>query len=248
MEQRGFAVAGFRDGDEWRCEALPPAVLADLGVLISALRSQVSEGGPFVIASVDDEFFLIARQVGPRTVLLLSDLTASVEYPLAAQALERLGEEPPEDDELDEVWPVGDLYDEHKDRREQIDGFVLKERGFGGPLLPLADDEHFGKAPGPVAALARVRHFVEGVVAVGNRVAGPGERRQTIHFAQLPAPAGGGLEQFTLGIDHHHRAPIGEQIGDDLGGALALTGACDWRATIRMRLSVKQDETAPCLG
>jgi len=42
MEQRGFAVAGFRDGDEWRCEALPPAVLADLGVLISALRSQVS--------------------------------------------------------------------------------------------------------------------------------------------------------------------------------------------------------------
>jgi putative tRNA adenosine deaminase-associated protein len=109
MEQRGFAVAGFRDGDEWRCEALPPAVLGDLSVLISALRSQVSDGGPFVIASVDDEFFLIARQVGPRTVLLLSDLTASVEYPLAAQALERLGEDPPEDDELDEVWPVGDL-------------------------------------------------------------------------------------------------------------------------------------------
>jgi putative tRNA adenosine deaminase-associated protein len=109
MEQRGFAVAGFRDGGEWRCEPLPPAVLTDLSVLISALRSQVSEGGPFVIASVDDEFFLIARQSGPRTILLLSDLTAAVEYPLAAQALERLGEEPPEDDELDEVWPVGDL-------------------------------------------------------------------------------------------------------------------------------------------
>jgi putative tRNA adenosine deaminase-associated protein len=109
MEQRGFAVAGFRDGDEWRCEALPPAVLGDLSVLISALRSQVSDGGPFVIASVDDEFFLIARQVGQRTVLLLSDLTASVEYPLAAQALERLGEDPPEDDELDDVLPVGDL-------------------------------------------------------------------------------------------------------------------------------------------
>ena len=62
-----------------------------------------------MIASVDDEFFLIARQSGPRIVLLLSDLTAAVEYPLAAQALERLGEEPPEDDELDEVWPVGDL-------------------------------------------------------------------------------------------------------------------------------------------
>src|ERR1700710_2905524 len=109
MEQRGFAVAGFRDGDEWRCEPLPPAVLGDLGVLLSALRSQVPDGGPFVIASVDEEFFLIARLAGPRIVLLLSDLTASVEYPLAAQALERLGEDPPEDDELDEIWPVGDL-------------------------------------------------------------------------------------------------------------------------------------------
>src|ERR1700749_454266 len=109
MEQRGFALAGFRYGDEWRCEALPPAVLGDLSVLISALRSQVSDGGPYVIASVDDEFFFIARQVGPHTVLLLSDMTAWVEDPPGAQALERLGEDPPEDDELDQVWPVGDL-------------------------------------------------------------------------------------------------------------------------------------------
>jgi putative tRNA adenosine deaminase-associated protein len=84
-------------------------MLGDLGVLLQALRSQPPEGGPFVIATVDDEFFLIARQDGPRISLLLSDMTASVEYPLAAQVLARLGEDPPEDDELDEVWPVGDL-------------------------------------------------------------------------------------------------------------------------------------------
>src|SRR6266508_4314867 len=29
--------------------------------------------------------------------------------PPAVQVLARLGEEPPEDDELDEVWPIGDL-------------------------------------------------------------------------------------------------------------------------------------------
>ena len=109
MAQRGFAVAAFRDGRQWRVEPLPPAMLTDLGVLLSALRSQPPEGGPFVIASVDDEFFLIARQDGPRISLLLSDLTAAVEYPLAEQALTRLGEDPPDDDELDEVWPVGDL-------------------------------------------------------------------------------------------------------------------------------------------
>jgi putative tRNA adenosine deaminase-associated protein len=109
MAQRGFAVAAYRDGGVWRAEPLPPAVLTDLGVLLQALRSQPPEGGPFVVACVDEEFFLIARQDGPRISLLLSDLTASVEYPLAEQALARLGEEPPEDDELDEVWPAGDL-------------------------------------------------------------------------------------------------------------------------------------------
>lgn len=109
MAQRGFAVAAFRDGGLWRAEPLPPSVLDDLGVLLQALRSQPPEGGPFVIACVDEEFFVIARQEGARISLLLSDLTASVEYALAEQAMTRLGEDPPDDDELDEVWPVGDL-------------------------------------------------------------------------------------------------------------------------------------------
>ena len=67
---------------------------SDLGVLLQALRSQPPEGGPFVIASVDDEFFVIARQDGPRIQLLLSDLTASVEYPLAEQVLDAAGRGP----------------------------------------------------------------------------------------------------------------------------------------------------------
>jgi putative tRNA adenosine deaminase-associated protein len=109
MAERGYAVASFRDGAEWVCEPLPPSVLDDLGVLLQALRSQPPEGGPFVVAVVEDEFFLVARQDGAHINLMLSDLTAAVEYPLAAQVLDRLGEEPPEDDELDEIWPLGDL-------------------------------------------------------------------------------------------------------------------------------------------
>jgi putative tRNA adenosine deaminase-associated protein len=109
MAQHGFAVAAFREAGVWRCDALPPSVLTDLGVLLSALRGQPPEGGPFVIASVDDEFFLIARLHGPRIDLMLSDLTAAVEFPLAAQVLERLGEDPPEEDELDDIWPIGEL-------------------------------------------------------------------------------------------------------------------------------------------
>lgn len=109
MAPAGYAVAAFRDAGVWRCDALPGGVLQDLGFLLSALRSQPPEGGPFVVACVDDEFFLIARSHGPKIDLLLSDLTASVEFPLAAQVLERLGEDPPEDEELDEVWPIGEL-------------------------------------------------------------------------------------------------------------------------------------------
>ncbi len=109
MAQRGYAVAAYREEGQWRCEPMPPSVLDDLGVLLQTLRSQPPEGGPFVIASVDEEFFLIARQDGAHINLMLSDLTAAVDFPLAAQVLERLGEDPPEDDELDEIWPLGDL-------------------------------------------------------------------------------------------------------------------------------------------
>lgn len=118
MAARGFAVAAFKDvetgtgsfgGAEWRLEPMPPTVLEDLGVLLAVLRSQPPEGGPFVIACVEEEFFVIARQEGRRIALLLSDLTAAVEFPLAEQAITRLGEDPPNDDELDEIWPVGDL-------------------------------------------------------------------------------------------------------------------------------------------
>src|SRR6478609_7296534 len=109
MAQEGFAIAAFRDGPQWRVEPLPPTVLDDLSVLLSALRSQPPEGGPFVVACVDEEFFVVARQDGRRISLLLSDITAAVEFPLAEQAMARLGEDPPADDELDEMWPVGDL-------------------------------------------------------------------------------------------------------------------------------------------
>lgn len=157
MAQRGYAVAAYQDASDWHCDALPPSVLEDLASLLRALRSQPPEGGPFVIASVDDEFFLIARLHGARIDLLLSDLTASVDYPLAAQVLERLGEEPPEDDELDEVWPLGDLdifadlgldEDEMEGIVDDIDAYVEDMIGDITERLRIADT--FSAAIAPV--------------------------------------------------------------------------------------------------
>jgi putative tRNA adenosine deaminase-associated protein len=155
VTQRGFAVSAFREGPVWRVEPLPPSVLDDLGVLLSALRSQPPEGGPFVVASVEDEFFVIARQEGRRIQLLLSDLTAAVEFPLAEQAMRRLGEDPPGDDELDEVWPVGDLelftdLDLGEDEMEDIldDDDALPDEMLDAIVERLELSEEFSRAAG----------------------------------------------------------------------------------------------------
>ena len=65
MAQGGFAVAAFRDSAAMAVRAAAARRRSVIsGVLLSALRSQPPEGGPFVVASVDDEFFLIARLDG----------------------------------------------------------------------------------------------------------------------------------------------------------------------------------------
>jgi putative tRNA adenosine deaminase-associated protein len=153
MAQRGFAVAAFRDGVQWRVEPLPPTVLDDLGILLSGLRSQPPEGGPFVIACVEEEFFVVARLDGRRLMMLLSDLTAAVEFPLAEQAMARLGEDPPADDELDEMWPVGDLElfddlgvteDEMEDILDDLD--ALPEEMIDAIVDRIGISEQFGQA------------------------------------------------------------------------------------------------------
>jgi putative tRNA adenosine deaminase-associated protein len=109
MAEDGFAVTVYREGERWQCALLPPAVLSDLDHCVAALRQQPKEGGPFALLDVDDEFF-VALRLAPSGELrvLLSDATAAVDWDLARQAVELLGEDVPDDD-LDEVWPAGDL-------------------------------------------------------------------------------------------------------------------------------------------
>ncbi len=110
MAEDGFAVTVYRDGGRWQCALLPPAVLHDLDSCVAALRQQPAEGGPIALVDVEDEFF-VALRLGPSgdVRVLLSDVTASVDWGLARQAVELLGEDVPDEDELDEVWPAGDL-------------------------------------------------------------------------------------------------------------------------------------------
>ena len=110
VAESGLVLAVVRDDAGWRVDRLPDGLQADLDGIIRILSQQVTEGGALGLVDVADEFFVGVRLVpGGGVRLLLSDITAAVEWDLARQVLDRLGEAPPEEDELEEVWPVGDL-------------------------------------------------------------------------------------------------------------------------------------------
>ena len=110
VAETDFAIIVYREEDQWEADVLPAAVTADLDGLVQALRRQPSSGGTIGFAGVDDYFWVAVRVLGEDVSLFLSDLTAAVDYPLARQVLDALDIPVPSDnDELDQVLPVGDL-------------------------------------------------------------------------------------------------------------------------------------------
>ncbi len=108
-DAEAYAVMCFRIDGRWEVDVLPDALTDDLDGLVAAVRQQPGENGAFALVDVADEFFVVVRVQLGRVRLLLSDVTAAVEWDLAAQVLEALDLEPPADDEQAEVWPAGDL-------------------------------------------------------------------------------------------------------------------------------------------
>jgi putative tRNA adenosine deaminase-associated protein len=107
-EAGGFALMVLRVDGEWQLSPLPEALLDDLDGLLAALRQQSPHEVPLVLVDVEDEFFVVLRLDGPdEPRVLLSDASAAADFDLAADVLDMLGERVPDD--LDEVWPAGDL-------------------------------------------------------------------------------------------------------------------------------------------
>ena len=104
-----FAIVVYREEDAWEAEVLPVALTEDLDGLIHALRQQPGIGGAIGLAAVGDDFFVAVRVVGGQVSLFLSDVTAAVDWPLARRVLDRLEIPVPDDEDLDQVLPAGDL-------------------------------------------------------------------------------------------------------------------------------------------
>ena len=110
MSTDGFAVAVVRAEGKWRCSLLAPELLDDLDGIISGLRRVATEGAVFGLVCIEDEFFVVIRPVPGGVALLLSDATAALDFDLAADVLDLLHVETPDEDEVDDdAWPEGDM-------------------------------------------------------------------------------------------------------------------------------------------
>lgn len=109
LDATDFAVVVYREDECWEAEVLPVALTRDLTGLIHALRQQPSIAGTIGMVSVGDDFFVAIRVLSEDVMVFLSDVTASVDWPLAGQVLDYLDIPIPEDEELDQVLPVGDM-------------------------------------------------------------------------------------------------------------------------------------------
>ncbi len=104
-----FAVAVSREAGVWTLATLPPRAATELDVLLRALAQFPSDVGTLGMVSVDEDYFLLARVAAAGHIrLLLSDVGAATESPLARAVVEHLKLPSPDDDD-DQVQPAGDL-------------------------------------------------------------------------------------------------------------------------------------------
>lgn len=103
-----FAVVVYREDDRWAADALPASVGEDLDELVEAARRQSGEGEAIGLVSIEDDFFVVVRVRGREVSLLLSDITAADESPIAVEVLEALDLPLPGPDD-ERVQPAGDL-------------------------------------------------------------------------------------------------------------------------------------------
>ena len=102
-----FALVAYREEGVWQVEELEKDTVSDLDDFTAELRRYPGDGGSLGLVSIDEDFFLLVRVLGAETRLLLSDVTAATDWPLAASVVDHLDLPLPDDDEDQE--PAGDL-------------------------------------------------------------------------------------------------------------------------------------------
>lgn len=102
-----LVVALYREDGKAVAVPLDFELANDFDELINQLSRLPGDSGADGWVSVAGEFFVICRVRGRVVEVLLSDVTAAQEWPLARDVVDYLGEEMPDDD--DDSAPLGDL-------------------------------------------------------------------------------------------------------------------------------------------
>jgi putative tRNA adenosine deaminase-associated protein len=102
-----FAVVAYREEGVWQVEEIDNHVAADLDGFTFELRRYPGDGGSLGLVSIDEDFFLLVRVLGAQTRILLSDVTAATDWPIARSVVDHLELPLPDDEEDPE--PAGDL-------------------------------------------------------------------------------------------------------------------------------------------
>jgi putative tRNA adenosine deaminase-associated protein len=102
-----FALVAYREENVWRLEEIAEERLHDLDALTTELRRYPGDFGSLGLVSIDEDFFVLVRVAGESVRVLLSDVTAATEWPIARSIVEHLEIPMPEDE--DEQLPAGDL-------------------------------------------------------------------------------------------------------------------------------------------
>ena len=102
-----FALVAYREEGVWQVQELAHDTVGDLESFAQELRRSPGDGGSLGLVSVDEDFFLLVRVLGARSKILLSDITAATDWPIAKEAVDEL--ELPQPDDDDDPAPAGDL-------------------------------------------------------------------------------------------------------------------------------------------
>jgi len=100
-----FGCIAWHEDGRWDASLLNST--RDIGLIIDALKSQQTNGGAIALIAIEDEFVIIARVLGDQMRMMISDITYALDYEVAAELVEVLDLEYPEEE--DESQPGGDI-------------------------------------------------------------------------------------------------------------------------------------------
>ncbi len=106
VEDIDLSIVFWREEGVWQVSSLPARSAVSMDSLITALSRFPGEGGVFGAVTIGDDFFLLVREAGQGRWILLSDGAASWDWSLAEEAVDMLGLN---DDDVEELEPAGDV-------------------------------------------------------------------------------------------------------------------------------------------